>query len=255
MSQSRIVTMSGQSGMPAINTPHSAEAHTLDPQQVMATRELFWQNVIREILTSLSMMSALRPSTPPATPELETGEEMLNPAASSFTELEDSAAAEPVEGEADGESEAGEEEEAQEGATDSDEAENNGSYDDQLFDGRLAIITRRGERIPIAEVFPVFACGIDTPRDRVLSLALECTVFQIRTPAGEVYTLPLHEIGSFQALSPELMRRLAQMARRQQEQESGERGLQQPFGFAAFTSIAKETPPPMTEEAEQDGPG
>jgi hypothetical protein len=229
---------------------HEAHApHSMDPRQVIATRELFWQNVIREILTSLSMICALRPS-PPEPPALS--EEMY---------------ADP---EAQGDEE--DEEEADAGADASEGSSgdhkvvalsapgiaagpvasphDSGSFDAQLFDGRLAVMTRRGERIPIADVFPLFACGIDTPRDRVLSLALECTVFQIRTPAGEVYTLPLHEMTTFHALSPELMRRLSQMARQRQEQETGQKGVQQPFGFAAFTSISRETPPPMTEDAE-----
>jgi ribosomal protein L12E/L44/L45/RPP1/RPP2 len=213
--------------------------HSLDPQQVMATRELFWQNVIREILTSLSMVCALRPSPASAAATL--------PASAPESGDAEEENGEPGEDDEESQSAAGEGEvTVAEGAPDAADAT---TFDSELFDGRLAVITRRGDRIPIADVFPLFACGIATPRDRVLSIALECTVFQIRTPAGEVYTLPLHDIATFQALSPELMRRLSNMARKQQEQETGENGLQQPFGFAAFTSVARETPPPMTEQA------
>lgn len=108
-----------------------------------------------------------------------------------------------------------------------------------LFDGRLAVITSGGERIAIAEVFPLFACGIggDDAR-RSLSIAVECTVFQIRTPDGHVFTLPLHDIRGFHALSPELMKELEQLASRLAGDSEEER-LKRPFGFAAFT-----TPPP-----------
>jgi hypothetical protein len=215
------------------SNPHITEAHTQDPRQVMATRELFWQNVMREILTSLSMMCALRPA-----PALGGGVA--------------GAPAEAVDGEQTPAMSPGKEAKgSDEGSTGAIQplTESDARFDPQLFDGRLAVMTRRGERIPIADVFPVFACGIDTPRERVLSLALECTIFQIRTPVGEVYTLPLHELASFQSLTPELMSRLARMARRQQERETGEKGVQQPFGFAAFTSLSRETPPPMTQDS------
>jgi hypothetical protein len=178
---------------------------------VLATRELFWNNVIREILTSLSMLSALRPS--PAA-QLPAADDARQPAA----------------------------------AGDDGPPTNDGRprFDPVLFDGRLAVITRRGDRVPIADVFPLFACGINTPSERPLSLAVECTVFQVRTPGGEVHTLPLHEIRSFHALTPELMQRLERVARRRQERgaESGEI-QQQPFGFAAFTSLVQGAPKPL----------
>jgi hypothetical protein len=246
---------------PIPSTPHHPGAspgdapmpHSLDPQQVMATRELFWQNVIREMLTSLSMICALRPARPPELPEgagVDAAPAGADEADQGMYEDDGEQADDAAEGDA--APDAGSPQAASPAFVPAPAAapERADSFDAQLFDGRLAVLTRRGERIPIADVFPLFACGIDTPRDRVLSVAIECTVFQIRTPAGEVYTLPLHEIATFQALSPELMRRLSQMARRQQERDSGQKGLQQPFGFAAFTSISRETPPPMTEGAQ-----
>src|SRR5262245_45867847 len=42
--------------------PPPPRPRELPPTQVMAARELFWHNVIREILTSLSMLSSLRSS-------------------------------------------------------------------------------------------------------------------------------------------------------------------------------------------------
>lgn len=105
----------------------------------------------------------------------------------------------------------------------------------QLFDGRLAVLTQAGERIPIGAVHPVLACGINTSDEaRSLSMAVECTVFQIRTPAGEVYTLPLHEMRAFHALTPELMAQLEAAAASAEGSEATDTG---PFGFAAFTSL------------------
>ncbi len=153
-----------------------SEGKTL--RDVAAARDLFWNNVMREMLTSLSVeFLRLDPEKP--------------------------------------------------------------GKDAELFDGRLAVLTRAGERIPIAEVHPLFACGVDSaPGQRELSIAVECTVFQIRTPTGEVFTLPLAEIRGFHALSEELINRLEAMSSRGGEEEEGEGG--KPFGFAAFTSLSKE---------------
>lgn len=104
-----------------------------------------------------------------------------------------------------------------------------------VFDGRLAVITSLGQRIPIAEVHPVFACGMRSPDgSNLLSTIIECSVFEIRTPGGEVYTLPIHEIKAFHALTPELVEELGKALGVQ----SGEDATQ-PFGFAAFTSLAR----------------
>lgn len=110
-----------------------------------------------------------------------------------------------------------------------------------LFDGRLAVLTRAGERLPIAEVHPLFACGVDTsPGTRELSIAVECTVFQIRTPSGEVFTLPLAEIRAFHALSEDLIQKLEEMA--SHASQSGEGEDDKPFGFAAFAALPKPEP-------------
>jgi len=108
--------------------------------------------------------------------------------------------------------------------------------DVDLFDGRMAVLTHAGERIPIAEVHPLFACGIPTSEGaRALSMAVECSVFQIRTPSGEVFTLPLHEMRGFHSMSAELMEALESQAKRLVEPDGDE-----PFGFAAFTSLSRE---------------
>jgi hypothetical protein len=85
-------------------------------------------------------------------------------------------------------------------------------------------------------VFPLFACGINLDdSQKELSMAVECTVFQIRTPGGEVFTLPLHEIRSFHSLSEDLVEQIRQQAAQQSESEDD----QEPFGFAAYTSLAR----------------
>lgn len=192
-----------------------------DLNQVILARELFWHNVIREILTSLSVLSLKtkrRVTLPPPddSPQTETHE----PADSA----ED----------------------------DSDPRHSHGSPPPKappppdMFDGRLAIVTRLGDRIPIAEVFPLFACGIgDTSGQRALSIAVECTIFQIRTPSGEVYTLPLQEIRGFHSLSEDIMRQLEEATR---SSGSGPE-KEAPFGFAAFTSLARDHVPTDQDEA------
>lgn len=150
-----------------------------DARMIAATRELFWHNVVRELLMSLSVMWAQR---------------------------------------SDNEDQPGEEED--------------------VFDGRIAVITARGERIAVGAVYPLFACSLaDTDDDRTLSTEVECTVFQIETPEGQAFTLPLHEIRAFHSLSAGLMDQIKQAS--QQAQSGGEESEEMPFGFAAFTSLAK----------------
>ena len=153
-------------------------------------REMFWQNVTREMLTSLAMQRA----------------KLASKAEAIRRDME-------AKGEDPGEL-------------------------DHLpgFDGRMAIVTSLGERIPIADITPLFACSIGgTSRERALSEDVQCTVFQIRTPTGEVYTFPVHEIRGLHALTEEAMQTL-------QEEAAGESGgvSGAPFGFAAFTSLARE---------------
>lgn len=177
--------------MPMISTPAApGPVGTMDVDDIVAARELFWHNVMREILTSLSVASLSRgPAAAPDAPDAPATEQ------------------------------------------------------DALFDGRLAVLTKSGERIPIAGVFPLFACGINTDESqRSLSVAVECTVFQVRTPDGQVFTLPLHEIRGFHALSPELMRQLAELSREQDDGTDDER-IKRPFGFAAFAPQTRPADP------------
>lgn len=152
-----------------------------DLDLVTVQRQLFWENVVREMLTGLSMIRGTQP---------------------------------------------------------------------ELFDGRIAVLTRGGERIPVAEVTPLFACGIPgSAAERAASIAVECTVFRIRTPGGEVFTLPLAEIRGLHALTSELMDELEQEAQRSSE-EGGDGG--KPFGLAAFRSI---THSGGTAPGESESPG
>jgi hypothetical protein len=121
-----------------------------------------------------------------------------------------------------------------------------------LFDGRLAVLTQLGQRVPIAAVFPLFACGINLSEgDKELSMAVECTVFQIKTPGGEVFTLPLHEIRGFHSLSEDLVEQIRKQAR----QASESTDEQEPFGFAAYTSLARtKLPGEIVPPGETEGP-
>lgn len=105
------------------------------------------------------------------------------------------------------------------------------------FDGRMGVVTTQGVRIGIADVYPLFACTIgQTDLERALSEDVQCSVFQIRSPQGEVFTLPVHEIRSFHSLSEELMDQIASAA--SGEDAEGTR-TNVPFGFGAFTSLAR----------------
>ncbi len=123
---------------------------------------------------------------------------------------------------------------------------------DAMSDGRMGIITQHGQRIPIARIFPVFAqsiepCDAHAPREVELAQILQCTIFQIETPGGEVYTLPLHEVRGFHALSEQLMEQIANRARRQRpKQRKNEPEQPEPFGFAAFTRTARGSDVPDT---------
>jgi hypothetical protein len=144
------------------------QPHAPDPSDVLALRQLFWHNVVREMLTGLSVMSA------------------------------------------------------------------SGQHK-EMFDGRIGVLTHAGERIGIGEVFPMFACGIPgSAAERAASIAVECTVFRIRTPGGEVFTLPLHEIRGMHSLTPELVKQLEQEAMARLAEADKEKPA--PFGLAAFTT-------------------
>lgn len=190
-------------GLAAVPTPPAGgHATGLSPSYVHGVRELFWQNVIREMLTSLSMAGMARDAAVEAA-EHRAVRTTIDTAEGRIAESHIQPEPPP----------------------------------DDLFDGRLAIMTTTGTRIPIGRVMPLFACGIDTSsRERSLSVAVECTVFQVVTPTGEVYTLPLHEIRGFHALTPQLVEAL----RTQAMAASAEPDADEPFGFAAFTSLARE---------------
>lgn len=213
-------------------------------------RELFWNNVIRDILMSLSVMKmqhdeAIRAAEDEAHVRAQTavdgsGAVIIGP-------LEGKGARTVFVGSTEGgelESEEGDESEDDAVVTGAEadieaQAEEDGIVLSGIppFDGRMAVITQLGVRIAIADVFPLFACSVgETSLERALSEDVQCSVFQIRTPQGEVHTLPVHEIRSFHSLSEELMRQIAAASSR--EDESGVK-TSVPFGFGAYTSLAK----------------
>ncbi len=105
----------------------------------------------------------------------------------------------------------------------------------RVLDGRLTVITFRGERIPIGAVRPLINFGLgNTRQERQLSMMIQGTVFQIVTPEGDVFTLPLHEIRGLHALSESIMDQL-----RAATEESGQEKKGEPFGFAAYTQLAQ----------------
>lgn len=198
----------------SLGKPRGPSVQPLDMDETLKARELFWANVIREILCSLAdesrrVAEAARHQPP----------SQLPPAASSPPASPDQ------------------------------QAMQQRQQPESILDGRIAVITNYGERIPIVEVKPLFAMGVDrSPETRALSMAVECSVFQIRSPKGMVYTLPIHEIRGIRAMSEELMDELEAHANREDQSTT------HPFGFAAFTSLARAglhrviDLPPVTDE-------
>jgi len=118
----------------------------------------------------------------------------------------------------------------------------------EQFDGRFGVLTREGERIPIGHVMPVFACSIPgSAEDRDASAAVQCTVFRIQTPEGEVFTLPVQEVRAVHTLTPQLLEQLQKMAEAEAATEGEENGETRPFGLAAYAALPKG---PMQPEPE-----
>lgn len=184
-------------------TPNQARM-TLTPSETQAYRDLFWQNVMREVLVSLIMLRVKPPQPPTPPAALASGSPVPAPGPTA------------------------------------------------VLDGRLGLITKSGQRIPIAAVYPVFSASIpQSSKSLTLSAVLQSTVFQIHTPGGEVYTLPLHEIRGFHALTEELMDQLEATARAQGEARQDDGSEAEPFGFAAFTSIARGRLPADVDEGDE----
>lgn len=152
------------------------EALAVDAAQLSSLRDLFWHNIVREILGGLISVSAKRP---------------------------------------------------------------------ELLDGRFAVLTHGGERIPIAQVTPLFGFTVrGSENERQTSAAIQMTVFRVATPDGEVFTLPVTEIRAFHELTPELLSRL-QQAENEEARAAGDDRESTPFGFAAFQALPKVAPAPM----------
>ncbi len=110
---------------------------------------------------------------------------------------------------------------------------------DSLFDGRMGVITTLGQRIPIADIFPVFACSsTGSIADRERSTDVQCTVFRITTPTGETYTLPVSQIIGIHSLSEDLIKQL-EAASEDMQEDGPDSEHRLPFGFAAYTSLSE----------------
>ncbi len=102
------------------------------------------------------------------------------------------------------------------------------------LDGRIALLTNHGERIPVAEVHPLFACSVPGSNvDRDLSAAVQCSIFRVVTPQGDAFTLPISEIRGVHALTEELQQQIEAEMNMDSTSEA-------PFGFAAYTQTAKQ---------------
>ena len=153
--------------------------------RTLARRDVFWNNVVREILMALASAAAA------SSGRLDTG-----PSAAS-------ASTSPV---------------------------------DDLFDGRMGVITTLGQRIPIADITPVFACSMPNGEaDRSRANDVQCTVYRITTPTGESYTLPISQIIGVHSLTEALVEQL-EAAASEDEEDAANRV---PFGFGAYTSLAQ----------------
>ena len=114
----------------------------------------------------------------------------------------------------------------------------------------MGVITTLGQRIPIADITPVFACSMSgCPEDRSISGDVQCTIFRINTPTGESYTLPISQIIGVHSVSESLLDHLSENEAAINEEES-----RVPFGFAAYTSLARsEAEAREREQAQEPG--
>lgn len=149
-----------------------------DPATALAMRQLFWFNVVREMLTAMAVRTS----------------------------------------------------EAQRAAESGAMPEGAGAP----LNGQMSIITRLGARLPVAAVIPMVAANPAARGEaKALAMLVQCSVFQIVTTDGEQWILPIHEVASFQAISEQAAADIerANLAARDDRGE--------PFGFAAFTSLAR----------------
>ena len=110
----------------------------------------------------------------------------------------------------------------------------------EIMDGRFSILTHAGERIPLRAVHPVFACSIPGAPgdDQDLSIAVQCSIFEVLSITGEVFTLPIHEIRGLHALSDELLSEIEAAVEKQSERQADK--SERPFGFAAFHTTSRQ---------------
>ncbi len=190
------------------HTPAGPAAPVQNPAgRVLVRRDVFWNNVVRDIL--MAMASAAASSSGRLKPTVTGAETSTSPI-------------------------------------------------DEMFDGRVGLMTTLGQRIPIADIYPVFSCSAVHPgADRSLATDVQCTVFRIKTPTGESYTLPISQIVGVHSLSNELVEQLETEAEAMNEVDTDHID-KAPFGFAAYTSLARaerqddETGSEESENSDQD---
>ncbi len=205
--------------------PQNPASRISDPYPIARAqirREVFWQNVCREILMALS--NAASSSEPrPAEPSGR-----LGPAPAEHLKSAPGENSQP----------------APEPSPDQPSV----SPLAEIFDGRMGVITSLGQRIPIANVFPVFSFSMSgCDEDRSRSNDVQCTVFRITTPTGETYTLPINQIVGVHTLSASLIEKLEAA---QNEGEGDEEKV--PFGFSAYTSMARSEQQAQQAQQQQD---
>jgi hypothetical protein len=201
-------------------------------------REIFWQNVVRDVLLTLSIASGSMKAAEQATGTGPVGWPVrgtvtgpgIPPATPPTPTASTGAAADAPDAD------------TEDDADTDDDAPAPGPVIARPapFDGRVGIITTLGQRIPIADVHPLFACSVpNSPEQRLLSCDVQCSVFRITTPTGEVYTLPVSFIAAVHSLSDELVSHLE--AASVAAQAGGSPVGDLPFGFAAYTQLARQT--------------
>lgn len=227
----------------------------LSAADTQAVREVFWQNAVREMLTELSVLcaTASKPSEPadqPARSKDQSDAKDQPPSSQPSAQPHPFAPVSPVAAltAAHPDPQPSERDAPADPPTDAAQAQ--AALEPSLFDGRLAVVLTSGQRVAIAHVAPLFSFGISQADQRGLAIAVDASIFQIRTPDGQVFTVPIHEVRAIHALTSGLMDRLQRRQRRSAARDQmGEDAP--PFGFAAFTSTARSlfAPPPLPPEA------
>jgi hypothetical protein len=117
----------------------------------------------------------------------------------------------------------------------------------------MAVITQAGQRIPIPDVYPVFAYSVLGDEEvRARSNDVQCTNFRNTTPGGESFTLPISQIISVHSLSQSLIEKMEQAE--ELLEGPGDEDDRVPFGFGAYTSLARSEQQAKQQPQKPDAP-